>query len=183
MKRIVLVTGPSGIGKTSILRRTVKEFKNRNYKVGGIFCREVREGGIRIGFEIKDISTGQRGWLAHVNQPTGPTIGKYHVNLIDLDVISTGAILDAIRNADIIAVDEIGPMELFSPAFRNALIRAVKSTKPLVGTIHFRLNNSLVNSIRAREDTELIEVTYDTRENLHKLIVDKITEYMYSGVL
>lgn len=177
------MTGPSGIGKTSILRRTVNELKNRNYTVGGIFCREVREGGIRVGFEIKDISTGQRGWLAHVNQPTGPTIGKYHINLTDLDVISTGAILDALKTADVIAIDEIGPMELFSPAFRTALMKAVESNKPLVGTIHFRLSNSLINRIRAREDIEIIKVTYDTRENLHKLIVDNIIQYLCSDVL
>ncbi len=174
------MTGPSGIGKTNILRRTVKELKSRNYKIGGMFCREVREGGIRVGFEIKDISTGQRGWLAHVAQPTGPTIGKYHVNLTDLDIISTGAILDAIKNADILAIDEIGPMELLSMAFNKALIKAVDSGKPMVGTIHYRLSNSLVDSIRRREDTVIIEVKYDNRENLHNLIVDKTTEYIQS---
>jgi len=178
------VTGPSGIGKTSILRRTVKELKNRNYKIGGMFCREVREGGIRVGFEIKDISTGQRGWLAHVAQSTGPIIGKYHVNLTDLDIISGGAILDAIKNADILAIDEIGPMELFSTAFGKALIKAVESRKPIVGTIHYRLSNSLVDSIRRREDTEIMKVKYDNRENLHNLIVDKTTQYIQSlGIL
>ncbi len=176
LKRIMLVTGPPGIGKTSILRRTVKELKNRNYTIGGMFCREVREGGIRVGFEIRDISTGQRGWLAHVNQPTGPTIGKYHVNLTDLDVISAGSILDALKNADILAVDEIGPMELLSPAFSNALTKAVESSKPLIGTIHYRLSNSLVNTIKAREDTEILNVTYENRESLHNLIANTISE-------
>jgi nucleoside-triphosphatase len=176
LKRIIIVTGPPGIGKTSILRRTVKELKNRNYTIGGMFCREVREGGIRVGFEIRDISTGQRGWLAHVNQPTGPTIGKYHVNLTDLDVISAGSILDALKNADILAVDEIGPMELLSPAFSNALTKAVESSKPLIGTIHYRLSNSLVNTIKAREDTEILNVTYENRESLHNLIVNTISE-------
>jgi len=176
LKRIILVTGPSGIGKTSILRRTVKELKNRKYTVGGMFCRDVREGGIRVGFEIKDISTGQRGWLAHVNQPTGPTIGKYHVNLTDLDVISAGSILDALKNLDILAVDEIGPMELLSPAFSSALTKAVEGSKPLIGTIHYRLSNSLVNKIKAREDTELLTVTYENRESLHTLIANKISE-------
>ena len=178
MKRIILVTGPPGIGKTSILRRTVKELKNRKFTIGGIFCREVREGGIRVGFEITDISTGQRGWLAHVNQPTGPTIGKYHVNLTDLDVISSGSILDALKNADIVAVDEIGPMELLSPAFSSALTKAVESSKPLIGTIHYRLSNSLVNSIKAREDIEILKVTYDNRESLQNLIANRISEYL-----
>ena len=95
-----------------------------------MISREVREGGIRVGFEIMDFSTEQRGWLAHINQPTGPKISKYRVNLTDLDAIGVSSILDAIRNADIIIVDEIGPMELFSPAFRDAVAQALESNKP-----------------------------------------------------
>jgi len=115
-----------------------------------------------------------------VNQPTGPRIGKYHVNLTDLDVIGIGAILDAIQNADILAVDEIGPMELSSTAFSNALVKAVESSKPMLGTVHYGLRNSLVNSIKTREDTEILEVTYKNRENLHNLIANKISEYLTS---
>jgi nucleoside-triphosphatase len=176
LKRIILLTGPPGIGKTSVLRRTVKALKNSGYKVGGLVCREVREGGVRVGFEIMDLSTGQRGWLAHVNQPAGPKIGKYHVNLTDLDVIGAGSILDAIQTADILAVDEIGPMELLSTALSNAILKAVESSKPLLGTIHYRLNNSLIDSIKMREDTEILRVTYENRENLHNLVANKINE-------
>ncbi len=172
------MTGPPGIGKTSILRRAVLELKNRDYDVGGMICRDVREGGLRVGFEIMDLSTGQRGWLAHVNQPTGPKIGKYRVNLTDLDVMGAGSILDALQNADILAVDEIGPMELLSPAFSNALLKAVESSKPMLGTIHYRLSNSLVDSIKMREDAEIFKVTYNNRENLHTLIANKISEYL-----
>jgi len=178
LKPLILVTGKPGIGKTSILRRTVKELKNRKYEVGGMVCREVREGGVRVGFEIMDLSTGTRGWLAHVNQPTGPRIGKYHVNLTDLDVIGVGAILDALQNADILAVDEIGPMELSSTAFSNALVKAVESSKPMLGTIHYGLRNSTVDSIKTREDTEIFKVTYKNRENIHNLIANKISEHL-----
>ena len=178
LRPLILITGPSGIGKTSILRRTVTELKNRKYDVGGMVCREVREAGVRVGFEIIDLSTGSRGWLAHVNQPTGPRIGKYLVNLTDLDVIGVGAILDGLQNADMLAVDEIGPMELLSTSFSNALVKAVESRKPLLGTIHYGLRNPIVNSIKQREDTEILEVTYMNRENLHSLITDKINEHL-----
>ena len=176
LKRLIFVTGRPGIGKTSVLLRAVNGLKNRGYEIGGMISRDVREGGVRVGFEIMDFSTGQRGWLAHINQPTGPKISKYRVNLTDLDAIGVNSILDAIRNADIIIVDEIGPMELFSSAFRDAVVQAVESNKPVLGTIHFGLRDSLVNSIKKREDAEIFEVTYENRETLHNLIIDKVVQ-------
>ena len=176
LKRLIFVTGPPGVGKTSVLLRAVNGLKDRECEIGGMVSREVREGGVRVGFEIMDFSTGQRGWLAHINQPAGPKIGKYRVNLTDLDAVGVSSILDAIRNADIIIVDEIGPMELFSSAFRDAVVRAVESNKPVLGTIHFGLRDSLVNSIKKREDMEILEVTYENRETLHNLIIDKIVQ-------
>ncbi|MDH5390833.1 MAG: NTPase [Candidatus Bathyarchaeota archaeon] len=176
MKRLIFVTGPPSIGKTSVLLRSVNGLKNRGYEIGGMISRDVREGGVRVGFEIMDFSTGQRGWLAHINQPTGPKISKYRVNLTDLEAIGVSSILDAIRNADIVIVDEIGPMELFSSAFRDVVVQAVESDKPVLGTIHFGLRNSLVNSLKNREDTEIFEVTYENREALHNLIIDKVAQ-------
>jgi nucleoside-triphosphatase len=138
-------------------------------------CREVREGGLRVGFEVMDLSTGQRGWLAHINQTTGPSVGRYQVNLIDLAVVGAGSIIDAIQNADIIAIDEIGPMELLSSAFSNALLQAVQSSKPLLGTIHYRFNNTIVKNIKTLEDTEIIDATRENRLTLHKTLAYKIT--------
>jgi len=178
LKRLVFVTGHPGVGKTSVLLRAVDNLKSRGYIVGGMTSREVREGGLRVGFEILDFSTGQRGWLAHVNQPTGPQVSKYRVNLTDLNAIGVNSILNAVKNADIIIVDEIGPMELFSQAFREAVVQAIESKKPMLGTIHFRVKDSLIDTVKAREDAEILEVTYENREQLHTQIIDKVVQFL-----
>jgi len=41
-------------------------------------------------------------------------VGKYHVNIQDLDNVGAEAILAAVENCNVIAIDEIGLME---PAF------------------------------------------------------------------
>lgn len=176
LKRLLFVTGRPGIGKTSVLLRAVEELKTKGYRIGGMLSREVREKGVRVGFEIVDFRSGQKGWLAHVNQPVGPKVSKYRVNSNDLDIVGAGSIRDATKNAQIILVDEIGPMELFSQAFRKAVFEAMNSGKPLLGTIHFKARDPLINLIRSREDTKIVEVTHENRAYLHNVLVDKVMQ-------
>jgi len=176
LTRIVFITGQPGIGKTSVLLNAIELLRKRGYKVGGMISREARERGVRIGFEIIDIYTGQHGWLAHVNQREGPQVSKYRVNLDDLKAIGANSILTAIEKANIIAIDEIGPMELFSLEFKKAVVQAIESNKPLLGTIHHKAKDALINTIKTRRDVEILEVTYENRNTLHNLIIDKILQ-------
>jgi nucleoside-triphosphatase len=77
MKRLILLTGPPRTGKTTILQKVVEKLTKENYRLGGMISKEIQTDRTRLGFEICDISTGRRGILAHVRQPTGPKIGKY----------------------------------------------------------------------------------------------------------
>ena len=178
LKRLIFLTGRSGVGKTSVLLRAVDILKAEGCSIGGMIGREVRERGVRVGFEIVDLATGGKGWLAHVNQPTGPRVSKYRVNLSDLNTIGVASILNAIESTDVIIIDEIGPMELFSSDFKEAVMRAIKSKKPMIGTIHFRAHDPLINTVRAREDAEILEVTRGNRRRLHTVLVGRVLQLM-----
>jgi nucleoside-triphosphatase len=161
------------VGKTTILTKTVDALKAEGYTVGGMISREARESGTRVGFEIHDLNSGRRGWLAHVNQKSGPQVGKYHVNIENLNTIGAEAILAAVENCNVIAIDEIGPMELFSEKFKEATRKALESCKLMVAVVHWKAQDNLILESRNREDAELITVTYENREKLHEAIVEK----------
>jgi len=177
-RRLLFMTGSPGTGKTSVLLKTIEVLKVRDYSIGGMVSREVRTCGARVGFEILDIGSGRRGWLAHVNQKHGPRIGKYRVNLEDLDNIGAEAIANAVENADVVAIDEIGPMELHSERFKEVVKKAVESGKLVIGTIHRKARDRLIQEIRTREDAEIYKVTYENRGNLHENIVEKAAEFL-----
>ena len=176
-KRVLLLTGSPGVGKTTVLLKAVEALKSRGYSVGGMVSREVRSCGTRVGFEILDLSSGRRGWLAHVNQPSGPQVGKYRVNLEDLDNIGAVAIVDASENLDVVVVDEIGPMELFSEKFKEAVKRAVEGEKLVVGIVHWKARDKLIEEVKNREDAEVIVVTFENRAKLHEIIIKKASEF------
>ena len=174
----MLLTGSPGVGKTTVLVRTVNLLKERGFKVGGMISREVREGGTRVGFEIADLTSGKRGWLAHVDQETGPRVGKYRVNLEDLEAIGAQAITDAIGDCDVVAIDEVGPMELFSEKFKEAVRTALKSGKLVVAVVHWKAQEKLISDAKNREDAETIVVTQENREKLPETIAEEAQLYL-----
>lgn len=178
MKRLLFITGKPGIGKTTILLNAANELKNEGYRIGGMLSREVRKDNVRIGFEITDFATGQKGWLAHINQPSGPQVSKYRVNLQDLDQIGVNAIRNALKDAQVIVIDEIGPMELFSKAFQQVVKDAADSQKLVIGVIHQRARNPIINSIKERSDAEISEATIENRQKLHNILIEKSVQFL-----
>ena len=180
-KRILLITGSPGVGKTTLLLKVVEALKIGSYSVGGMISREVRSCGTRIGFEILDLASGRRGGLAHVNQKTGPRVGKYRVNLEDLDSVGVEAILKAVKEYDVIAVDEIGPMELFSENFRRAVSEAFESGKLVLAVVHWKVRDKLIETAKSREDAEIFVVTFENRDKLHEMVLQKAEEFLKGG--
>jgi len=129
------LTGPPGVGKSTIVNRIVEEAERLGCRPGGIRAPEVRERGRRVGFLIVDVATGRQGWLARRGAP-GPRVGSYGVVVEDVLRVGVPALLWAIEHADLIVIDEIGPMELVVPELREAIRRALLSEKPVVGVVH-----------------------------------------------
>jgi nucleoside-triphosphatase len=177
-KRVVLLSGNPGVGKTTVLMKTVNSLKARGIRVGGMISREVREGGARVGFEILDLTSSRRGWLAHVNQKNGPQVGKYRVNIEDLNAIGTRAVTDAVEKCEVIAIDEIGPMELFSEKFKDAAWKALDSRKLVIAVVHWKAKDRLIKEAKKREDAEIITVTGENREKLDKQITEKALDQL-----
>jgi len=175
-QHIILITGIPGIGKTTAIIRTAEKLKAQGYKIGGMITKEKREGYVRVGFEIQDLATQRQGWLAHVKQPNGPRTGKYRVNLTHLEGVGANAIQDATKTADIIIIDEIGPMELHSKAFKEAVMQASDSAKPVIASVHCNATDAFVRDIKARQDAEVYEVTLENRDAIHNFIMEKITK-------
>ena len=136
--------------------------------------REVREGGVRVGFEILDLTSGKHGWLAHVNQQSGPQVGKYHVNLQDLDGVGAKAITQAIENCAVIAIDEVGPMELYSQRFKQAVAQALESRKLVLAVVHAKAQDPLITEAKQRADAEIFTVTLTNRDSVAEELKKKV---------
>ena len=158
-----------GVGKTTLVRRIVDRVKG--LKCAGFYTAEIRQGGVRKGFELIDF-TGRRRVLAHVRIKSPFRVGKYGV-----DVKHFEDFLDAIdifsSDSDLIVIDEIGKMECFSDHFICCVEDILSSKKPVLATIALR-GVGLIERTKLRQDCVLFEVTPESRDALVPIISDRI---------
>ncbi len=174
-KRLLLLTGMPGVGKTTIVSRAVLDLRRRGLSVGGVCSKESKSGGRRVGFYMVDLMTDTREALAALTGE-GPRLGRYRVNLKGLAEFAARAITEAIAYSDVVVVDEVGPMELLSPEFRRAVDSLVESAKPGLLVVHETMKEPLMEKIRGREDAELVQVTLENRDGLLAEVFTKLLE-------
>ena len=166
----VLLTGRPGSGKTTLLKRVLDELPQR---FGGFYTEEIREHGSRVGFKVVAVEGGD-AVFAHVDFATPQRVGKYGLDLSALEAVGVNAIREAVRAQRPIAIDEIGPMEIRSVVFREAVNHMFDSELPILATIFLR-SLPFTDAIKSRPDVELIEVRPDNRERLVSQLSEKFS--------
>jgi nucleoside-triphosphatase len=169
----VLLTGPPGIGKTTIIQKVANELGDR---AGGFYTTEIRTEGQRSGFDIVTLD-GKTAPLAVAGEGGGPRVGRYSVNPVGIDQVAVPSILYALSEGKVVVVDEIAKMELNSVAFRNAVHRALSAPTPLVATIMERPND-FCDEIKRRPDVILLIASLENRDEMPGRIIELLRTYL-----
>src|SRR5210317_2017818 len=155
-----LITGKPGVGKTTLVQEIIKRMGSVN--MAGFYTSEIRCSGSRLGFELQGLNGGCRT-LAHVDIDSRHRVGRYGVDKDGFEEFLTT--LDLLNpDVELIVIDEIGKMELFSNCFRNLVCDALNADKQVLATIALT-GNDFIREIKQRLDIRLLEVTHANRNH------------------
>lgn len=169
-----LITGLPRCGKTTLILKVTQDLRLSG-RFGGFITEEVREKGERTGFKIISLPDNKEGFLAKKNFSSPYRVGKYGVNLKDLEEIGCSAIEDALDSKKTVVVDEIGKMELFSEKFKISLLEALDSPQKVLASIMER-RNEFADKIKSRSDVTLDYLDRDNFETVLEKILEWITK-------
>lgn len=158
---IIFLCGEAGVGKTTIIQRALAKIELRP---GGFTTDEIRDKGRRIGFEIKTLS-GEKGMLAHVDFRSRFWVGKYYVNIKDLESVGVTSLEKAVADDELIIIDEIGKMELFSKKFKAVVRDVLQCGKPILGAI-MSMPHPFADEIKQMPEIQILDVTKQNRNRL-----------------
>jgi len=175
---IYALTGPPGCGKTTAILKIVKYLSERNVVIDGMYTEEIRISGKRVGFKVTRISSGEYGVMAHVEFKEKTRVGKYGVKINVLEEIGVKAIIEGLEKAEVIVVDEVGPMELYSNKFVVSVEKLLQSSKPSILTVHFQARHPLVNSVKKLAGRKLFILTQENRDKIPIQISEEILSHL-----
>ncbi len=166
----ILICGPPGVGKTTLVKKILK---NINLRAGGFYTEEIKENNRRVGFKIISLDN-QEGILAHISIKGAKRVGRYGVNIDDLEGIGVKSLDRAPRNEDLVIIDEIGKMETFSDKFKEKVLACLNSEKFVLATIGIG-GDKYISRIKERDDVTVFKMNRENRDEL----MDKVLSLIF----
>ncbi|HKZ49928.1 MAG TPA: NTPase [Candidatus Nanoarchaeia archaeon] len=164
MRYNILISGPPASGKSTLVREIIKD---RN--AGGILTPEIRKDGERFGFKVIDIKTNREAVFASIEMKPR-IVSRYGLDIQAFEKIAIPAIQNAIEKSDFVCIDEIGAMEIHSPAFRQ-LVEQALDAKKVIATISFKSKNTFIEKVKERKDVKMHYLTRVNRERILKEVI------------
>lgn len=153
----ILLIGKPKSGKSTLLERLIGPIKKRQ----GFITKEIIENGQRVGFKLidaKDDSTT----LARVGLKSHYKVSRYGVDIKSLDKFLSP--LFDFEDSQLLYVDEVGQMELFSDKFKALVINYLDSANNFIGTIPSVYEDDFIKKIKSYNDLLIIEITPENRD-------------------
>ena len=142
MKQIVVITGQVDSGKTTFLLNILPALNMKGEVQGVCSPKSFFEGNF-IGYDLLDISANKKFPFIRLQpEPDWVKLGKFHFNP---EIIERGnEIIRQADKADILIIDEIGPLELNGSGFRPGLEHCFDNFR---GTLIIVSRIDLINDI------------------------------------
>ncbi|MDA8432818.1 MAG: hypothetical protein M0Z60_07630 [Nitrospiraceae bacterium] len=159
MIKNLLITGPPGSGKTTLIKKLSEVFKEFNPT--GFYTGEIVDEGVQTGTFVT-VLFGDSKIFSHVTVKSKYSVGRFRVDIKGFDAV-IDSVFSKERKTGLYLIDEIGKMECLSKKFCKYIAEFLDSEKPVIASISDK-GTGIISEIRKRTDVKLHEVTPENHD-------------------
>ncbi len=129
-KKIFILTGASGQGKTTMIREILTVLKENKIPAGGIYSPKVIENNKIAGYDLVDIMTSEREiFLRETDDLNSREIGRFAISPLGLKKGNNALELSVNAGNEIVIIDEVGNLELNGQGWAKSLNELIAASK------------------------------------------------------
>jgi nucleoside-triphosphatase THEP1 len=164
---IFILTGPVHSGKTTLLKKVVRELKEQKHRVDGFLSEAVWEKEEMVGYDLFDLKKDRAiPFIRRTGEKEWQKVGSYFFipqSLAEAENIILGG-----KEADILVVDEVGPLELSGKGFWPVLKQVI--SQPLNSYILVTRKNILEDFLAKLGKYKVKIFDIKNKEVFHQMI-------------
>lgn len=125
---LYILTGPIHSGKTTLLKKVVKELKQQKQNVDGFLSEAVIKDRVMVGYDLLDLKEEKSvPFIRKEGKENWENIGSYF--FIPQSLEKAKRIILQSKEDDLLVVDEVGPLELEGGGLWPALKKVIFLTR------------------------------------------------------
>lgn len=136
--QMIVVTGLSGVGKTTWCSEVIDLARQKGLEVKGILSPGIFYGSRKTGIEILDLSSGKRRQLAKLHDGDSGTLSTPRWAFDPQTIAWANQILKSSSGSDLLVIDEMGPLEFIKNEGLVAAFELLASEKYKVALVVVR---------------------------------------------
>ena len=173
-RKIFIVTGGIGQGKTTQVQKIVDSLTKRNISVSGILAPRIIKDGLTIGYDIVDIETNkQEPFLRNNIDDNLPKIGNYTIFPQGLEKGINILTKSALNNSSLVVIDEIGKLELNDQGWAANVAELVNGSSVLL----FAVRDSFTGQVIKKWNLKDYSV-FTVSDDLYKEVSERIANHL-----
>ena len=130
--RLIIWTGDKHSGKTTTAAKLVQTVREQGFNVAGVLAPSVYRDGVLFGFDVCDLRTNERAALARRKKNTDGKMSPFVFLSDGLELGRAALSLNAVGSADLVIIDEFGPLELNGLLWRKNVDSLLASSSALI---------------------------------------------------
>jgi len=174
-KPVFIITGDIAAGKTTFCKELIHQFQSKYIPVGGILSERIVKYNATIGYDLVDISNGNRfEFLREGMENSKLKIGRFEINT---DTVKQGKNIllskNQVQNA-VLIIDEVGLLELQGNGWAES-IELLKnlSEKVLILTVRNEFVNDVIHKFQLKSPF-IVTIPTDEFTKITELIINQI---------
>ena len=135
--KVLILTGEIQQGKTSLLKRLLKELDSEDLPTEGFYTEVILKNDERLGYSLTTIHSDESILLCSKSSKTGlKRYGKFYFNEAAIEKGNLILQKAVENNAPLIVIDEVGPMEMSGDGWASSIDKICESSGiPMIWTV------------------------------------------------